>query len=723
MVVEYADELSEAVTRRVSLARWGSRVFEHWYATLKRGGHTGPTGTRSGGEGTEIWIEQSTRSLQFALACQLVGPEAVANTFSTHQVGFQLNPGRSCTFRLHIAAVTSEEAPDPLAAARQIVREARERGVDALREQHQERWSDFWGRSFINIPDDYLENLWYFNLYQVGSSSQGRYPPHFIGSLWSWTRDARPWNHYYHWNQQQYVWPLLASGHPELLEPYARWRLEGLPRAQEDARSVHGCTGAFYSDVANRRGYQDVVDPDSIPPSSETGWLKRYVVLLNYNLTPGAQIAHDLYRHYEYTGDETFLRTYTYPILREWVRFMLDYLRLEEDGRYHVPKSDPYEMGQEYGAGSERCADTTNTLAYVRLLFPVVAELTDLFPEDQPLAQRALEVLENLADYVYAELPAELLATTGAPPGTEMIAAGRYLALDQPLLGMFKMGDFHASSHAFNAQLTPLFPTGLVGLHHPESREFQAVANALRYTPRGVPGHDMDAIAAARLGWGEKAVDILRSLVEACQYFPQGLGCYLARGPNPRAEDHSPAEHLNRVCTNRVKVLGVEPAEYLHLPTEPFSHVGLEPMSLLQTTLNEMLLQSYRGRIHVFPAVPPGWEARFTLHAVGGFVVTSERKSGEVQYLVIESRAGRECRIVNPWSLGTAVRVQDYPSGNEILQATTSEIRFPTERGHVYVVEQEGRSGISREPLRLSGTPNQEVKRAGRAQIGKPRQF
>ena len=81
----------------------------------------------------------------------------------------------------------------------------------------------------------------------------------------------------------------------------------------------------------------------------------------NYIITPGAQIAHDLYRHFEYTGDEAFLTTYTLPILDGWVCFMADYLKKGEDGRYHVPKADPYETTWAH------CEDITCALAYIRL--------------------------------------------------------------------------------------------------------------------------------------------------------------------------------------------------------------------------------------------------------------------------------------------------------------------------------------------------------------------
>ena len=91
----------------------------------------------------------------------------------------------------------------------------------------------------------------------------------------------------------------------------------------------------------------------------------------------------ELYRHYQFTLNEEFLETYTYPIMREWVRFMLDYLEEREDGLCHVPSANPYE------SASLRCGDTTNALAYIRLLFPIFTKTAQRMKRDLDLADQA----------------------------------------------------------------------------------------------------------------------------------------------------------------------------------------------------------------------------------------------------------------------------------------------------------------------------------------------
>ncbi|MGF1996216.1 glycosyl hydrolase family 95 catalytic domain-containing protein, partial [Enterococcus casseliflavus] len=48
----------------------------------------------------------------------------------------------------------------------------------------------------------------------------------------------------------------------------------------------------------------------------------------------GAWLASDLYRHYEYTGDRTYLKEVVYPVLRKSVTFLVNTL-IESDGIYH----------------------------------------------------------------------------------------------------------------------------------------------------------------------------------------------------------------------------------------------------------------------------------------------------------------------------------------------------------------------------------------------------
>jgi len=56
-------------------------------------------------------------------------------------------------------------------------------------------------------------------------------------------------------------------------------------------------------------------------------------------------------------------------------------------------------------------------------------------------------------------------------------------------------------------------------------------------------------------------------------------------------------------------------------------------------------------RIEVFTdGWPRSWDCAFKLLARGGFVINSSLKSGEIEFVKIESPLGGTCRLKNPWS-------------------------------------------------------------------------
>lgn len=717
MVVHYEDNLSEAVDRRVILARWGSRVFEHWYRFIRRDSHLGNEGTKAGCEGDETWIEQSTRSLKFAMAAKLVGPDVEAQRLNSREAGYVLNTGKNCSFDLFLSVVTSEEADDPLAKARENVRAAADASTEKVYAAHKRRWTEFWSNSFVDIPDDYLENLWYLNLYQVGSSALGEYPPHFVGSLWSWNRDMLPWGHYYQWNQQAYTWPLHTSGHPELMMPYAKWKREGLDKAVETAKLTHGIDGAFYSDVSDRRGNQGANTPG-----------------ISKNIGATGLTAMDLWRHYQYTLDREYLERYAYPVLREVVRFYINTLEKRNDGKYHIPEALPNESPLD-----RLSSNTTNDMAAIRNLFPAFLQAARELQQDEQLRGKADEMLDNLAPFIFTTIPEEALPWGSLKAGDPIIAYGTRLETGlpghpwstRPYWVSNASMDMPSSTHVINAQLTPVFPANLVSLNDKGTELFEACRNAaLSFNPVRLHGHTTLPICFARLGLTEYLPDLLDQWVDQFQIFSQGLFCYFRRDYTEAYEKgayggpYSASEHKIRGLTSDVKVLFSDPEEHIEVLRQPFTHMALEAGSILEATINEMLLQSHRGKILVFPAVPDDWASRFKLHAQGGFVVISEREEGEVKYVTIKSLKGQPCCVVNPWEAGEKVRVRLASSDDSVPGITNAtELTFETEPGKIYIVERLNSPISSFGHVTIGGTRNTEPKTKDRAQLGIPRRF
>ena len=77
---------------------------------------------------------------------------------------------------------------------------------------------------------------------------------------------------------------------------------------------------------------------------------------------------------------------------------------------------------------------------------------------------------------------------------------------------------------------------------------------------------------------------------------------------------------------------------------------GIENMSTVPNTINEMLLQSHEGILKLFPVWPQEKNTRFhQLRAHGAFLVSSEMQDGQVAYVKILSEKGKKCLVKNPW--------------------------------------------------------------------------
>jgi alpha-L-fucosidase 2 len=168
----------------------------------------------------------------------------------------------------------------------------------------------------------------------------------------------------------------------------------------------------------------------------------------------------------------------------------------------------------------------------------------------------------------------------------------------------------------------------------------------------------------------------------------------------------------------------LETGAHVERPVQPFFYyTALEPQGIFATTINEMLLHSYRGKIRVFPAIPQDWSGKFQLRAEGAFLVTSEKDVEQpVKYIAVQSLAGMPCTVVNPWE--RKVNVLDASDGNrKVLETSDRLITFPTQKAHTYIVESVAKPLKSFRVKRLCGVRNKQAKRFEDVSLGKARDF
>ncbi len=119
-------------------------------------------------------------------------------------------------------------------------------------------------------------------------------------------------------------------------------------------------------------------------------------------------------------------------------------------------------------------------------------------------------------------------------------------------------------------------------------------------------------------------------------------------------------------------------------PNRLFRHHGggLEHLTTIPATVNEMLMQSYEGVIRLFPCWNKKSDASFrNLRADGAFLVSAEFKGGKITSLEIKSLKGRSCTVECD-AVKSIVKTDDnteipfIKEGNKIIFETQTETEY-----------------------------------------------
>jgi len=111
------------------------------------------------------------------------------------------------------------------------------------------------------------------------------------------------------------------------------------------------------------------------------------------------------------------------------------------------------------------------------------------------------------------------------------------------------------------------------------------------------------------------------------------------------------------------------------------------PLSAAQS-IHDMILQSWGGKIRIFPAIPATWKdiAYSGLRTEGAFKVSASRKQGKTQFIHIKSLAGEPCivttDIVNPIFEGKRnFTIQSFPNNTFQIDLKKGEEVFISPQG------------------------------------------
>ena len=710
-------DLNENIPVNVTVERFGSRTFSHWYSQINRDASIGLSGTAAMADNDGVCITQKLSSGTFAAGGSVIQENDLTVNYSrdhSHSATIKLSGNRQKNAQLAFS-VTSPTDGDPVNELINTRSKLKENDFERFSNSNAEAWKSIWNRSFMDYGDDYLNNLWHLTMFYANASQGGSYPGRFNNGIWGWSRDVQNWNFYFHWNQQQLCWPLNAAGFHELVNPYLDFRFNSLPQAKKDAQKLFNSNGAFISDVTERRGYNS---------SGE-----------KINHTPIAEIALDFWRQYQYTGDKKFLHEKALPFITEAARFYESILVKEADGRYHAVEGSGYE-------GWIKLKDGLTELTYAHALFSAALEALKVAGKDLPETNRWKDILDHLAPLPVLKNDDETIQKVGSgyrinrgffkgetSPTNCILAAGWGIKEQKMLVVYNPVGKSDSITSRFypnnglklldgifpSVPSAPVFPSGLIGLTQQKDSLFKlATATTLLYGSE-VTGWDPVPVVMARLGMAKELAVDLERFPARWQIYCNGWGHW-----GMEDEVNKDAEWFFR--TNKVRdVASKSKDEKFPLPMWPFRHMSMESMSVLATAMNESLLQSYDGTIRIFPAFPANKSGRFTLHAEGGFIVSSEIRSGIVQWITIKSLSGNTFKFSLPWK-SAIVQSNLRKTGQKINGEITELKTKPNEVIDILPAGKDlsGWTSITETPL-----PNEKVRThtSGKTQLGLPRMF
>lgn len=635
-----------------------------------------------------ILLTQEFREGQFcsksAVAIEILGPSREPEILNDLEVALS-DEGTPITTLLISSAATGTRAEEATTTALQELEIAAAKGVEQLEQDSKAWWQQFWSQTFLELNSDdgkadRVQQSYHYFLYLMAAMSRGKYPPKFNSMLWSTGGDLRAWGAQ-HWftNMSCYYGALQAAGHFDLMEPLFNMYSAMLPSCEQAAREQWGAQGHYIPETVYFDGIETL--PPAIaeemrelyllrkpwdqrsreflayaqtkhPFSSRWNWIAngqwkdgRYVITergsgpfgpTNHMFNVTAKIAYLYWLRYEYTLDRTWLRNRAYPMLRGAVEFYRTFPNLKkgDDGRYHIHWSN---SGEPVFGARDTMEDTTAMRAVTAVLLRA-SEILGADAEHRPIWQ---EFFDHLPPVPTSDDPAALHPADYSGPRIFVNGLKPAVKSDRTPNGW--LPDFNSLSLCF-FDLCKVESSDQERLAVGKAT-FEKLLNGGLKPDTQVGGLSMLPCAAASFGRAD-AVEVL---------IPNQM--------HPLPIEHSSFYKKSGLMANRMtSAEGVQGLTAQHL-------------GRASEALQQALLQSNPPEpgedpvLHLFPAWPKKWKARYKLLARGGFTVSTSFQDGVIEYVKIDSLAGAPCRLRNPFS-GQAVQLYRDQKKAEVLHGS-----------------------------------------------------
>lgn len=708
--LKYCDELAEAAERVVVLQRLHSRVLPTPWAEIAD--DASPTATdhkkathvalREG-----VWlVSYHDAGFESALAlaiesCETGTVEALVPSVRASEIRLRLPAMRSASIVVRVAVGVATDDRSAADTAVTTLKRSLELESEAWLEASRAKRRAAYAPSSRNLPEDrYWEQLWYTGRYHLRASGEGETPAFFVNGPWGWQRDIRAWaSCWFNWNMHGSHLSIPELGDWDLFRPYSGWRMRQVDVYREITRREFGLSGVAFQD-------QQLPDGGTWKGKGATGRMKD-----KHFIASGTKAALHLYRYWRFTRDADYLQEVVYPYFEDIVRFWRDYLKEDESGILHSPRTVPYEYHSNHGF-----RDCLTDLELLRTALPAFAYTAVEAGKGHDLADWARNAVGRLATVPTLPLPADFVTQAGDDGeryyDNPFFYGQKYMEGDElDAIGWSEEVErwiTHSESHLkrigtygvfCSAQTAGIFPAEnitsdaspewceVTGVDEAACAKWQRSRNALR-TIRRYPvdecradkadvaepriawtGHSLELPAFSRLGLSKELRKAFDFFIDRYQMFPQGMFNY-----HPR----------KRWFGNHSLPISAS-GEQLRMEHDPFSlHFAFEPQGIFGEALTLSLLDCAGGVIRLFQAYDR--DARITLPAWDGFIVTAEQKNGELCPVRIQSRLGGVCQIRIPWE--KARIVDGLSDGVESFEQVPEKgrVSFDTLAGREYIV-------------------------------------
>ncbi|MEO9571679.1 MAG: glycoside hydrolase family 95-like protein, partial [Polaribacter sp.] len=299
-----------------------------------------------------------------------------------------------------------------------------------------------------------------------------------------------------------------------------------------------------------------------------------------------AWILNDYWLHCQFEGDDIRMRDKLFPILKMTVNSYLNYIKDNPVDAEDGKIHIKYSWSPEYKPG--RGQDINFTLALIRWSCQTLIDIDEKHQINDPLKKEWQHLLDNLVDFQIDE-------------------NGLMVGKDRPF----------ANPHRHYSHLLAFYPLMVITPEKEADKKLLCTSldhwldvtfnSGKKIKAMPVTGYTATGASSmyANLGDAEKAYYYLDFLIK----------------------------HKNISSTTMYSEGKINP-------------VIESPLSFA-TSLHDMMLQSWGGKINVFPASPKNWKdvSFHNLRTQGAFLVSAKKTNATTEFVSIKSLKGNECNV------------------------------------------------------------------------------